>query len=388
LGQWRITATFIGVMPSHGPQSNCLHICVYYQRLDRMFIKANLPAHPHQLPSRMVIPRDPSVETHTDWLPLVKVWHVMGGIFLWEFFTTLDYEWSVIRGRRPYRWTIWIYSLTRVAGLMSVILNLVGMSVSTPFNCQLWIAFQLFFCYTSGAAGSLLIVLRIIAIWNRNRFVVVTALGLFGTNVAFFIQGNARIRAKWDDAKLACLNENTRINTLSLVVTVVTDISLLILMLVGLLRMRYHAGSKFGLSQLLWKQGLLWLLLATAAEVPPAVFILLNLNDQFNILFQHPGLIIMAIAGTRMHRSLVDFATKTTDIYSAPEGLQKRIRTPSETKRVRATPTSISPMVYTDSEKLQTPQMSDQESCITMEKRVDEKVIELSIVDSDMERST
>ena len=26
----------------------------------------------------------------------------------WEFFTTLDYEWNVVRGRRPYRWTIWV----------------------------------------------------------------------------------------------------------------------------------------------------------------------------------------------------------------------------------------------------------------------------------------
>ena len=26
----------------------------------------------------------------------------------WEFVTTLDYEWSAIRGRRPYRWTIWV----------------------------------------------------------------------------------------------------------------------------------------------------------------------------------------------------------------------------------------------------------------------------------------
>src|SRR5712675_35156 len=26
----------------------------------------------------------------------------------WEFFTTLDYEWSVIQGSRPYRWTIWV----------------------------------------------------------------------------------------------------------------------------------------------------------------------------------------------------------------------------------------------------------------------------------------
>src|SRR5258708_27145447 len=26
----------------------------------------------------------------------------------WEFVITLDYEWNVIRGRRPYRWTIWV----------------------------------------------------------------------------------------------------------------------------------------------------------------------------------------------------------------------------------------------------------------------------------------
>ena len=28
--------------------------------------------------------------------------------FRWEFITTLDYEWNVIRGRQPYRWTIWV----------------------------------------------------------------------------------------------------------------------------------------------------------------------------------------------------------------------------------------------------------------------------------------
>ena len=26
----------------------------------------------------------------------------------WEFVTTLDYEWSVFRRRRPLRWTIWV----------------------------------------------------------------------------------------------------------------------------------------------------------------------------------------------------------------------------------------------------------------------------------------
>lgn len=28
----------------------------------------------------------------------------------WEFLGSLHYEWSVIRGHRPYRWTIWVCS--------------------------------------------------------------------------------------------------------------------------------------------------------------------------------------------------------------------------------------------------------------------------------------
>ncbi len=69
---------------------------------------------------------------------IVKFWHVVDGIFMyvtlpalaalasslnvtaqprpsassWEFFTTLDFEWDVIRGRRPYRWTIWVCHLS------------------------------------------------------------------------------------------------------------------------------------------------------------------------------------------------------------------------------------------------------------------------------------
>jgi hypothetical protein len=75
----------------------------------------------------------------------------------WEFFTTLDYEWGVIRGRRPYQWTIvvrtdtftpvfrfliglpsQIYSVTRVATLVTLILILFRMDVTIPFNCQVY----------------------------------------------------------------------------------------------------------------------------------------------------------------------------------------------------------------------------------------------------------
>ncbi|KAH9061915.1 hypothetical protein EDB87DRAFT_1610194 [Lactarius vividus] len=30
------------------------------------------------------------------------------GLFIWEFFITLEYDLSVLRGHRPYRWPIWV----------------------------------------------------------------------------------------------------------------------------------------------------------------------------------------------------------------------------------------------------------------------------------------
>ena len=80
---------------------------------------------------------------------------------------------------------------------------------------------------------------------------------------------------------------------LNVLVTLVTDISLLLIMILGLLRLGFHERGAFGLGRLLWKQvgywyfslvvvfsiymvirihkGVIWLLVATIAEVPPAV---------------------------------------------------------------------------------------------------------------------
>jgi hypothetical protein len=86
---------------------------------------------------------------------------------------------------------------------------------------------------------------------------------------------------------------NLHISELNILVTLVTDVSLLLIMFVGLLRLGFHERAAFGLGRLLWKQvgywyfslavafsaymvvrihkGVIWLLVATIAEIPPAV---------------------------------------------------------------------------------------------------------------------
>jgi len=133
-------------------------------------------------------------------------------------------------------------------------------------------------------------------------------------NVGFLIQAAVEIRAVWLNTQVTCIGDQRRNDPQSLVSMLVTDVSLLLVMLVGLFRVRRRGGT-FGLAQVLWRQGVLWLLLATAAEVPPVVFIFLNLNAPLNIMFILPAWITMVIAATRMHRLLVDFASGSTEIF-------------------------------------------------------------------------
>jgi len=271
--------------------------------------------------SVMVNFNDPAVVVK-DILALRELYLVINGVYLWEFFTNLGYEFSIIRGHRRYRGTIWIYSISRWSALVSIILNFMYLTTTTPINCQLWITFQAGTGYLSLIAASLLIVIRIVAIWNKDKIAAAIASGVWLLNVAATIEGVARLRSKWDVFLAQCIVTNSESNRLNLIVFLITDIVLLLIVLIGLLRMRHHGDSTFGIRRLLWKQGVLWLLLATVAEVPGGVFIILNLNAPLNLISLLPSVVMMTISATRMYRSLTDFDNKyiTSNNPGLPNG--------------------------------------------------------------------
>ena len=51
-----------------------------------------------------------------------------------------------------------------------------------------------------------------------------------------------------------CIVVNTESTKLNIIVTLITDVILLLIMLVGLLRIRRYGCGKFGLGHLMWKQ--------------------------------------------------------------------------------------------------------------------------------------
>jgi len=129
------------------------------------------------------------------------------------------------------------------------------------------------------------------------------------------MQGAIRLRFAWFPDPNRCLVQSVKSFQLALIVALITNIVLLLTVIVGLLRLRRSGGGSFGLQRFLWNQGIIWLVLAIAAEVPPVVFIL-DMNEDVNLMFQVPSPIVMSIVATRMHRSLTDYATESTEIVS------------------------------------------------------------------------
>ena len=63
-----------------------------------------------------------------------------------------------------------------------------------------------------------------------------------------------QIRASWIPEAGTCVISNIHITKLNMISTLITDIALLLIMLIGLLRLGFNEPSVFGLGHLMWKQ--------------------------------------------------------------------------------------------------------------------------------------
>ncbi|KAI0252528.1 hypothetical protein BJV78DRAFT_1124671 [Lactifluus subvellereus] len=207
----------------------------------------------------MVNYHDPAVLA-ADFSAFIKLIHALYGLYLWEYFSTLWFEWSFITGKRPYRWTIWVYVGIRLATLLCVVINLIGYNTRNRIDCQVLMVPVVIAAYTAFALGSFFMILRIIAIWGAHKWVLAVSVGVWLINIAFMI------RTYWEPTILTCVLDDSRKSLANTTTTFCTEFFLLLVMIIGLVRQRDH-----NIGRLLFRQGLVWLAVATAAEVPPFV---------------------------------------------------------------------------------------------------------------------
>ncbi|VDB90040.1 unnamed protein product [Peniophora sp. CBMAI 1063] len=238
---------------------------------------------------------------------------VATGFYLWEVVNGIPFDWHVVKreGTEGKKQTVSalftksVYLACRYLTLASVISADAGFGAtkSSQVNCEVWMRATMTFSYLIFELASILIAIRVITIWNRHRVMTALCVAGLALQLGYYIREIVREEAKWDPTNVTCLVLSAQTNRPTVTVTLAVDMFLLISMLVGLWRWR-DASCGRGLWSLLWQQGLIWLAVATLAEIPTVVLLWLNLNQAMDVIFFTPEMIIVVVAATRMYRIL------------------------------------------------------------------------------------
>ncbi|KZV74204.1 hypothetical protein PENSPDRAFT_682182 [Peniophora sp. CONT] len=227
-----------------------------------------------------------------DYIAVTNLEHVACGIYLWEWATSLSYELDFFTGKRPWRLTLWPYLICRYCVLGTVVNLLFVLDAQTSLNCVVWVKFEILLPYMGVLMASFLIVVRVTAIWNRHPAVLALSAASIAAQLALLIYSvTVAAAVRGPDGQGCVLLNSVEASLPALAATFAIDALLLVLMLVGLLTRKDTCG--FGFWTFLWKQNLVWLALATAAELPTVTLLSLDLNDAIHQLFQTPEVIIL-----------------------------------------------------------------------------------------------
>lgn len=249
-----------------------------------------------------------------DSLALLKLDYALAGIYIWEMVFTMGFELDILWGKRPYRWTIWLYLGTRYFGLATFIVFFIDTDGGNV-PCHPLVIANHALPYISWAFASSIIVLRVMAIWRRNIIMSSIAVVAWMAGLALNIRNLTMIVPSRDPITEGCAALKTHRGLANAIAVLAVDVTLLIGMLIGLLRSAHKSST--GIWYLLYQQCIIWIFLAGVAEIPPVVFLALNFNDPWNEMFTGLELTILTIGAARMYRSLTKQGS-FTDYSSDP----------------------------------------------------------------------
>ncbi|KAI0043854.1 hypothetical protein FA95DRAFT_336419 [Auriscalpium vulgare] len=241
----------------------------------------------------------------------LKLAHVLMGIVLWEFAVTCHYELAVLFRRRPYQWTIWIYVWCRITAVVFFLCVTITKDFTGVMNCRAWDIAIYTFSYTSLGLALFIIVLRIIAIWERRVWICGFSIALWLGSIALNIYHITIVRTTYEPLSGVCIPLGTDDNLANCVGILISDFGLLILMIAGILRQHPYGAIKLlgphSLWGILWHQSLMWLALASVAEIPAVVLLFLNSNDAINVMLPLTVVAVLSVGATRMYRGLANY---------------------------------------------------------------------------------
>ncbi|CAL1708517.1 unnamed protein product [Somion occarium] len=194
-----------------------------------------------------------------------KLVHVTAGLYFWEFFTSLDFDWTFLTGKRRLKWPTVVYFLNRYCFLAALISLMYAQDITTTVQIDCRVVYDIVQVTGNMSVGlsSMTFALRTAAIY-----------GLLFCKLAN--SGSTGYREK------------------------VASIYKLETKLIS------RMAQKSQTVTMLFRDGLIYYIVALLGNVLVAVFELLDIDPIFDVMFNMPSIAIMTIAATRAVRNLQD----------------------------------------------------------------------------------
>ncbi|KAK7044853.1 hypothetical protein R3P38DRAFT_3308643 [Favolaschia claudopus] len=244
----------------------------------------------------------------------IKLNHALLGLYAWEWFISLPFDYDVITGRKPFRWPLVFYFANRYLLLSAMAGIAVALDSKRELNCQAIYTFNQFAGDAAVGLASINLSLRTLAIWSQNRWIKYMLIAIILGHWSLILQG-FNLKAHWDHTLNTCILTVSNNRLLAATFTYSMAFDLLVFLLNAYkLGVRRKSSSK--LSKMIFKDGLVYFFIAFLFNLVATVFMFLNLNSIMVIMFNVPAAVASTVVATRAVRRLTNFTTTGPEMYS------------------------------------------------------------------------
>ncbi|THH30669.1 hypothetical protein EUX98_g3523 [Antrodiella citrinella] len=242
----------------------------------------------------------------------LKLMHVLAGIFFWEFLVSFQFDLMFITGKKKFHWPLIFYFLNRYCLFFAFIGILIALDITTEVDCQSLYTFNQLFGDAAIGLASINLSLRTMAIWNMSLYIVVPLVLLILGHWSLILQG-VLLKAVWVEGTGCVITKaDNTVLAATFIYSMCLDLTVLVLSAVKLFSRR---GSS-QIVKLLFKDGLIFFMIAFFSNLLATTFMCLNLNAIMSIIFNVPAAVASTIVACRAVRRLNKYASQGAEVYA------------------------------------------------------------------------
>ncbi|KIY48789.1 hypothetical protein FISHEDRAFT_42624 [Fistulina hepatica ATCC 64428] len=279
-----------------------------------------------------------TAEVEKDGLVFSKFMHALLGLYIWEWATSLGFDWEVISRKRKFRWPLIFYFLNRYCLLFALIGIATALNVTDQVNCQGLYTFNQCFGNASIGFASINLSLRTMAVWSQKWYVVVPLIAIILAHWSLLLHG-ILLKATYVEGS-GCVITQTDNGILAATFIYTMCFDFIVLCLTGC-KLYFPSGGRSRLVSLIFQDGLIYFVIAFLANLLATIFMLLDLNAVMSIIANVPAAIASTIVACRVVRRLNKYTSEAPErFHSTTQGSTLAFRSGTMTGNSGARPKS------------------------------------------------